>query len=117
MADETNRYGMRRAADAFRDGAIDTAVEQLQAAIELAPNRAEPHRILGLVWAAAEQYDRSVNELKAGRDTVPLIKPVARRRRGFHHFPSRSKIHFIAYSDEGDTYRISSFEYYYFSSD
>ena len=65
VVDEANRYGMRRAADAFRNGAIDAAVEQLQAAIELAPQRAEPHRILGLVWAAAEQYDRSVDELKA----------------------------------------------------
>ena len=42
VADETNRYGMRRAADAFRDGAIDTAVEQLQAAIELAPSGPNP---------------------------------------------------------------------------
>ncbi len=71
VADETNRYGMRRAADAFRDGAIDTAVEQLQAAIELAPNRAEPHRVLGLVWAAAEQYDRSADELKAAVKLSP----------------------------------------------
>ena len=71
MADETNRYGMRRAADAFRDGAIDTAVEQLQAAIELAPERAEPHRVLGLVWAAAEQYDRSVDELKTAVKLSP----------------------------------------------
>ncbi len=71
VADEANRYGMRRAADAFRDGAIDTAVEQLQAAIELAPQRAEPHRILGLVWAAAEQYDRSADELKAAVKLSP----------------------------------------------
>jgi tetratricopeptide (TPR) repeat protein len=65
VADEANRYGMRRAADAFRDGAIDAAIEQLQAAIELAPQRAEPHRILGLVWAADEQFDRGADELKA----------------------------------------------------
>ncbi len=71
VADDANRYGMRRAADAFRDGSIDTAIEQLQAAIELAPQRAEPHRILGLVWAAAEQYDRSAAELKAAVKLSP----------------------------------------------
>jgi tetratricopeptide (TPR) repeat protein len=64
VADQANRYGMKRAADAFRDGAIATAVEQLEAAIELAPERAEPHRVLGLVWAAAEQFERAIAELK-----------------------------------------------------
>jgi tetratricopeptide (TPR) repeat protein len=64
VADQANRYGMKRAADAFRDGAIATAVEQLEAAIELAPERAEPHRVLGLVWAAAEQFERAIDELK-----------------------------------------------------
>jgi tetratricopeptide (TPR) repeat protein len=54
---------MRRAADAFRDGAVDTAIQQLEAAIELAPDRAEPHRILGLVYAADDQYDRGIGEL------------------------------------------------------
>ena len=73
VADQANRYGMKRAADAFRAGSIATAVEQLEAAIELAPERAEPRRILGLVWAADEQYDRGIADLKAaigldGRD-------------------------------------------------
>ena len=65
VADQTNRYGMRRAADALRDGALDTAVEQLRAAIEISPDRSEPHRILGLVYAAAEQTDRATGELRA----------------------------------------------------
>jgi tetratricopeptide (TPR) repeat protein len=64
VADQTNRYGMRRAADAFRNGSIDTAMQQLEAAIELAPERAEPHRILGLAYAADEQYDRAIAELR-----------------------------------------------------
>jgi tetratricopeptide (TPR) repeat protein len=63
-ADQANRYGMRRAADAFRQGALETAIEQLEAAIELAPDRAEPHRILGIVYAADEQYDLGITELK-----------------------------------------------------
>jgi tetratricopeptide (TPR) repeat protein len=65
VADQANRYGMKRAADAFRDGAIATAVEQLDAAIELAPERSEPHRVLGLVWAADDQFERAASELRA----------------------------------------------------
>jgi len=64
VADQANRYGVRRAADAFRDGALGTAVEQLQAAIELSPDRPEPHRILGLVFAAGDQADRAAGELR-----------------------------------------------------
>jgi len=64
VADQANRYGMRRAADAFRQASLETAVQQLEAAIELAPDRAEPHRILGLVYAADEQYDRGIAELR-----------------------------------------------------
>jgi tetratricopeptide (TPR) repeat protein len=64
VADQANRYGTKRAADAFRDGSIEAAIEQLQAAIELAPGRAEPHRVLGMVYLADEQYDRAIDELK-----------------------------------------------------
>ncbi len=63
VADQANRYGMKRAADEFRSGSLDAAAQQLAAAIELAPDRAEPHRILGLVYAADEQYDRAIREL------------------------------------------------------
>ena len=65
VTDETNRYGMRRAGEALRDGAVGTAIEQLQAAVELSPERAEPHRLLGLALAADEQYDSAAAELKA----------------------------------------------------
>ena len=64
VADQNNRYGTKRAADAFRDGSVAAALEQLTAAIELAPERAEPRRVLGLVYAADEQYDRAIDELK-----------------------------------------------------
>jgi tetratricopeptide (TPR) repeat protein len=64
VADQANRYGTKRAADAVRDGSIEAAIEQLQAAIELAPERSEPHRVLGMVSLADEQYDRAIDELK-----------------------------------------------------
>jgi tetratricopeptide (TPR) repeat protein len=64
VADQANRYGTKRAADAFRDGSIEAAIAQLQAAIELSPERAEPHRVLGMVYLADEQYDRAIDELK-----------------------------------------------------
>jgi tetratricopeptide (TPR) repeat protein len=64
VADQANRYGTKRAADAFRDGSIESAIEQLQAAIELAPERAEPRRILGMVYLADDQYERAIDELK-----------------------------------------------------
>jgi tetratricopeptide (TPR) repeat protein len=64
VADQANRYGAKRAADAFRDGSIEAAIEQLQAAIELAPERAEPRRVLGMVYLAEDQFDRAIDELK-----------------------------------------------------
>jgi tetratricopeptide (TPR) repeat protein len=71
IADQTNRYGMRRGADAFRQASLDTAIQQLKAAIELAPDRAEPHRILGLVYAADEQYDLGIAALRKAVDLGP----------------------------------------------
>jgi len=53
-------YSVRQAAAAFRDGDIATAVVQLQAAIELFPDLAEPHRLLGDVYAADEQYEQAI---------------------------------------------------------
>jgi tetratricopeptide (TPR) repeat protein len=54
---------MGKAAAAFRDGSVATAVQHLKVAIELTPDRAEPHRILGLVYLADEQYDNAVDEV------------------------------------------------------
>ena len=70
-ADQANRYGMRRAADAFREASLETAIQQLEAAIELAPDRAEPHRILGIVYASDEQYDRGIAELRKAVGLAP----------------------------------------------
>jgi tetratricopeptide (TPR) repeat protein len=53
-------YSVRQAAAAFRGGDIATAVVQLQAAIELFPEVAEPHRLLGDVYAADEQYEQAI---------------------------------------------------------
>jgi tetratricopeptide (TPR) repeat protein len=53
---------MGKAAAAFRDGSVPAAIQHLKVAIELTPDRAEPHRILGLVYLADEQYDNAVDE-------------------------------------------------------
>jgi tetratricopeptide (TPR) repeat protein len=58
------REAMRSAVAAFRDGSVPLAIRHLEAAIELAPHRAEPHRILGRVYLADQQYDRGINELR-----------------------------------------------------
>jgi tetratricopeptide (TPR) repeat protein len=65
MADTVEtREEMGQAATAFRSGLVQIAIHHLEAAIELAPTRAEPHRILGRVYLANQQYDSGVNELR-----------------------------------------------------
>ena len=57
-------YAVRKAADAMRDGDVATAIVQLKAAIELQPDAAEPHRLVGLAYAADEQYEASIASLR-----------------------------------------------------
>ena len=57
-------YAMRKAAEAFRDGDVTTALVQLQVAIELYPDASGPHRLMGLVYAADEHHERGIAELK-----------------------------------------------------
>jgi tetratricopeptide (TPR) repeat protein len=54
-----------RAAAALRDGSLDRAAEYVAVAIELAPDRAEPHRIKGLIHLAGRQLDAAVAALTA----------------------------------------------------
>ena len=54
---------MARAAAAFRDGFLDRAAEHVAVAIELAPNRAGPHRIRGLIFLANGQSDAAAKAL------------------------------------------------------
>ena len=63
--DASQSYAMRRGGGALREGDIAAAIVQLQAAIELYPNRSEPHRVIGLVYAADEQYQRAAAELRS----------------------------------------------------
>ncbi len=66
VSDAVNQsYAVRKAANAFRGGDLAEAIVQLQAAIELDPDRAEPHRLLGLAYAAGEQYERGIAELRS----------------------------------------------------
>jgi tetratricopeptide (TPR) repeat protein len=56
---------LSRAAAALRDGSLERAAEHVAVAIELAPDRAEPHRIQGLILLANRQGDAAVNALTA----------------------------------------------------
>jgi tetratricopeptide (TPR) repeat protein len=54
-----------RAAAALRDGSLDRAAEHIAVAIELAPDRAEPHRIRGLIQLANRQPDAAASAFAA----------------------------------------------------
>ena len=56
---------LARAAAALRDGSLDRAAEHIAVAIELAPDRAEPHRIRGLIHLANRQPATAANEFSA----------------------------------------------------
>ena len=58
-----NTGAMAQAASAFREGSLEVAVQHLKVAIELAPNSAEAHRILGRVYLADQQYDKGLDEV------------------------------------------------------
>ena len=64
LAAHEKMEAMGRAAAAFRDGSLQTAVGHLKVAIELEPNFAEPHRILGAVYLKNQQPDDAIDELK-----------------------------------------------------
>jgi len=53
-----------QAAAALRDGALGRAAEHIAVAIELAPERAEPHRIQGLIYLANRQPDAAAKALR-----------------------------------------------------
>ena len=55
---------LTQAASAFRDGDLATAQERLKTATELAPDRAEPHRVLGLVLIAGRRYDEAIDAMR-----------------------------------------------------
>jgi tetratricopeptide (TPR) repeat protein len=50
---------MRRAAAALRNGAVQTAIQQLTLAITLEPDRSEPHRLLAYAYTLDEAFDRA----------------------------------------------------------
>jgi Flp pilus assembly protein TadD len=56
---------LSRAAAAFRDGSLDSALEHVAVAIELAPDRSEPRRILGLVHLANREFEAASEALNA----------------------------------------------------
>lgn len=54
---------MGQAATAFGDGSVETAIRHLEVAIELEPDRAEAHRILGRAYLAADRLDEAARAL------------------------------------------------------
>jgi tetratricopeptide (TPR) repeat protein len=66
-----------RAAAAFRDGSLDRAAEHVAVAIELAPDRAEPRRVLGLIHLAGRQPDAAATAL----NTAITLNPRDERAR------------------------------------
>ncbi len=66
-----------QAATALRDGALQRAAEHIAVAIELAPDRAEPHRIEGLIDLANRQPDAAAKALR----TAIMLNPRDERSR------------------------------------
>ena len=56
---------LSRAASALRDGSLDRAAEHVAVAIELAPDRSEPHRVQGLIHLANRQPEAAATALRA----------------------------------------------------
>ena len=68
---------LQRGAAAFRDGAVETATEHLKVALELSPESAEAHRLLGSVYVADGRYDEGIREL----ETAVRVRPSDERAR------------------------------------
>src|SRR5262249_26269536 len=51
-----------RGAAALRDGAIAGALSRLESAVDVAPNLAEAHRVLGMAYWADEQYGKGIEQ-------------------------------------------------------
>ena len=66
-----------QAATALRDGTLQSAAEHIAVAIELAPDRAEPHRIEGLIYLANRQPDAAAKALR----TAIMLNPRDERSR------------------------------------
>ena len=81
-----------RAATALRDGSLDRAAEYVAVAIELAPDRAEPHRIQGLIHLAGRQLDAAAAALDCRDHVEPARRALASRagRRADHRRQSSS---------------------------
>jgi tetratricopeptide (TPR) repeat protein len=62
---ETERNSdARRGTAAFSDGDLRTAIQDLELAVNQLPDSTEPRSVLGLAYAADEQYKRSIEQLK-----------------------------------------------------
>jgi len=62
---------MEKAAAALRDGVVTAAIEHLDVAIELDPNRGESHRLLATVYLADRREDEAVAEFETAARLDP----------------------------------------------
>jgi tetratricopeptide (TPR) repeat protein len=62
---------MGLAAAALREGSVGAAREHLKVAVELEPNRAEAHRVLGRVYLVDQQDDEAIRELHRAVELAP----------------------------------------------
>jgi tetratricopeptide (TPR) repeat protein len=62
---------MGLAAAALREGSVGAAREHLKVAVELEPNRAEAHRMLGRVYLVDQQDEEAISELRHAVELAP----------------------------------------------
>jgi tetratricopeptide (TPR) repeat protein len=72
VADSTaNGRAVEEAGALLRRGQLPLALSRLEAALTVAPNRSEAHRVLGVAYWADGQYEKSVAQLNAAIRLVP----------------------------------------------
>src|SRR5262245_42473714 len=68
---------VQRGITALREGRIDAAIRELQAAVEMNPESSEAHRALGTAFRLDQQYDASIDQFGA----AIRLKPTDERSR------------------------------------
>ena len=71
VADSTSGTAVEEAGALLRRGQLSSALSRLEAAVAVAPNRSEAHRMLGVAYWADGQYENSFAQLRAAIRLVP----------------------------------------------
>jgi len=67
----TARTRVAQGGSALRQGQLPSALSRLEEAVQEAPNHSEAHRLLGVAYWADQQYDRSLEHLRAAIHLSP----------------------------------------------